>query len=173
MDQFLCAPVFIGSKTKVVNVVICITDSFLVFFSAQGLLEGKSVNEIKEKLQQGYTTAVLANYKVIMQIVNHVMYTPTYIRLHTIAMASSSARQFLCCSPLLSFGCNQFGFNRMERLLVQCESTLLFFLDITICNSDRKGQHHFPIVNSMTCFERRPKNMIDYVILKVYGAFGM
>lgn len=25
----------------------------------------------------------------------------------------------------------------------------------------------------MTCFERRPKNMIDYVILKVYGAFGM
>lgn len=78
MDQFLCAPVFIGSKTKVVNVVICITDSFLVFFSAQGLLEGKSVNEIKEKLQQGYTTAVLANYKVIIQIVNHAMYSPTY-----------------------------------------------------------------------------------------------
>ncbi|CDH49613.1 protein sym1 [Lichtheimia corymbifera JMRC:FSU:9682] len=65
VDQFLCAPVFIG-----------------IFFSAQGLLEGKSVNEIKEKLQQGYTTAVLANYKLwpAVQLVNFYA-VPLYYRL--------------------------------------------------------------------------------------------
>ncbi|ORZ07810.1 hypothetical protein BCR42DRAFT_425519 [Absidia repens] len=47
IDQVLFAPVFIG-----------------VFFSTQGLFEGKSVQEIKEKLDHGYTTAVINNYKL-------------------------------------------------------------------------------------------------------------
>ncbi|KAG0168658.1 Protein required for ethanol metabolism [Apophysomyces sp. BC1034] len=47
IDQCAFAPVFIG-----------------VFFSAQGLFEGKSVNEIKDKLQVGYTTALISNYKL-------------------------------------------------------------------------------------------------------------
>ncbi|KAL0080409.1 integral membrane protein mpv17 pmp22 family [Phycomyces blakesleeanus] len=47
IDQCLFAPAFIG-----------------VFFSAQGLFEGKSVEEIKHKLQTGYPTAVISNYKL-------------------------------------------------------------------------------------------------------------
>ncbi|KAI7871187.1 sym-1 [Spinellus fusiger] len=47
MDQFLFAPVFIG-----------------VFFSAQGVFEGKSFEEIKQKLHMGYTTALFNNYKL-------------------------------------------------------------------------------------------------------------
>ncbi|KAG2225570.1 hypothetical protein INT45_013681, partial [Circinella minor] len=64
-DQFLCAPIFIG-----------------VFFSAQGLLEGKSVNQIQEKLENGYTTAVLANYKIwpAVQLINF-YFTPLNYRL--------------------------------------------------------------------------------------------
>ncbi|KAI8141489.1 hypothetical protein BJV82DRAFT_619377 [Fennellomyces sp. T-0311] len=46
-DQLLFAPSFIG-----------------VFFSAQGLLEGKSAAEIQDKLKNGYTSAVIANYKL-------------------------------------------------------------------------------------------------------------
>ncbi|KAI8079725.1 sym-1 [Halteromyces radiatus] len=55
VDQFLCAPVFIG-----------------VFFSVQGWMEGKSVEEIKQKLDHGYTTAVINNYKLwpAVQLVN-------------------------------------------------------------------------------------------------------
>ncbi|KAI9274395.1 hypothetical protein BDA99DRAFT_497377 [Phascolomyces articulosus] len=64
-DQFLCAPIFIG-----------------VFFSAQGLLEGKSVGQIQEKLENGYTTAVLANYKIwpAVQLINF-YFTPLNYRL--------------------------------------------------------------------------------------------
>ncbi|SAL95051.1 hypothetical protein [Absidia glauca] len=47
IDQVLFAPVFIG-----------------VFFSTQGLFEGKSLDQIKEKLDHGYTTAVVNNYKL-------------------------------------------------------------------------------------------------------------
>lgn len=47
-DQFLFAPFFIGA-----------------FFTAQGLFEGKSASEIKDKLSSGYTTALVGNYKVI------------------------------------------------------------------------------------------------------------
>jgi protein Mpv17 len=36
----------------------------LAFFSVQGLFEGKSVNDIKDKLASGYTTALIGNYKV-------------------------------------------------------------------------------------------------------------
>jgi hypothetical protein len=37
----------------------------LAFFTAQGLFEGKSASEIKDKLSNGYTTALVGNYKVI------------------------------------------------------------------------------------------------------------
>ncbi|KAF7732139.1 Protein required for ethanol metabolism [Apophysomyces ossiformis] len=47
MDQCIFAPVFIGT-----------------FFSVQGLFEGKSVNEIRSKLENGYTTALMSNYKL-------------------------------------------------------------------------------------------------------------
>ncbi|KAI8342270.1 hypothetical protein BC941DRAFT_367852 [Chlamydoabsidia padenii] len=47
IDQILFAPVFIG-----------------VFFSTQGLFEGKSVDQIKKKLDRGYQTAVINNYKL-------------------------------------------------------------------------------------------------------------
>ncbi|CDS04063.1 hypothetical protein LRAMOSA07018 [Lichtheimia ramosa] len=79
MDQFLCAPVFIG-----------------IFFSAQGLLEGKSVNEIKEKLQQGYTTAVLANYKLwpAVQLVNFYV-VPLYYRLAVTNLVSIGWNAYL------------------------------------------------------------------------------
>lgn len=54
-DQFLFAPFFIGA-----------------FFTGQGLFEGKSVNEIKEKLSNGYTTALAGNYKIwpAVQLIN-------------------------------------------------------------------------------------------------------
>lgn len=47
LDQFVFAPFFIAA-----------------FFTGQGLFEGKSINEIKEKLSSGYTTALIGNYKV-------------------------------------------------------------------------------------------------------------
>ncbi|KAI8391348.1 integral membrane protein mpv17 pmp22 family [Radiomyces spectabilis] len=47
IDQCLFAPLFIG-----------------VFFCAQGLFEGKSVDEIRSKLQTNYGTAVISNYKL-------------------------------------------------------------------------------------------------------------
>ncbi|KAI9497862.1 integral membrane protein mpv17 pmp22 family [Zychaea mexicana] len=64
-DQLLCAPIFIAG-----------------FFSAQGLLEGKSIAQIQEKLENGYTTAVLANYKIwpAVQFVNF-YFTPLNHRL--------------------------------------------------------------------------------------------
>jgi hypothetical protein len=37
---------------------------YLVFFSAQGALEGKNTEQIKEKLQDGYPQALINNYKV-------------------------------------------------------------------------------------------------------------
>ncbi|ORY96237.1 integral membrane protein mpv17 pmp22 family [Syncephalastrum racemosum] len=64
-DQFLCAPIFIG-----------------VFFSAQGVFEGKSILQIKEKLQTSYVDAVIGNYKLwpMVQLVNF-YFTPLYYRL--------------------------------------------------------------------------------------------
>ncbi|KAL1932325.1 hypothetical protein VTP01DRAFT_9381 [Rhizomucor pusillus] len=64
-DQLLSAPIFIG-----------------VFFTVQGLFEGKPVNEIKEKLQNGYTSALFANYKLwpAVQFINF-YYTPLNYRL--------------------------------------------------------------------------------------------
>ncbi|KAI9316454.1 hypothetical protein BX666DRAFT_1859095 [Dichotomocladium elegans] len=64
-DQLICAPIFIG-----------------VFFSAQGLLEGRRVDEIKEKLQSGYRDALMSNYKLwpAVQMVNF-YFTPLYYRL--------------------------------------------------------------------------------------------
>lgn len=47
LDQFIFAPFFIAA-----------------FFTGQGLFEGKSVSEIKDKLSSGYTTALIGNYKV-------------------------------------------------------------------------------------------------------------
>jgi len=47
MDQLLFAPCFIA-----------------VFFSAQGALEGKNTEQIKEKLQDGYPQALINNYKL-------------------------------------------------------------------------------------------------------------
>ncbi|CAO3627684.1 unnamed protein product [Cunninghamella blakesleeana] len=47
IDQIFFAPTFIG-----------------VFFCTQGLFEGKSIQEIKDKLNHGYTSAVINNYKL-------------------------------------------------------------------------------------------------------------
>ncbi|KAM3580966.1 Protein required for ethanol metabolism [Umbelopsis sp. WA50703] len=47
LDQCLFAPSFIA-----------------LFFSAQGALEGKSMTQIKEKLDDGYPQALLNNYKL-------------------------------------------------------------------------------------------------------------
>ncbi|KAI9279582.1 hypothetical protein BY458DRAFT_30679 [Sporodiniella umbellata] len=54
-DQFLFAPCFIGA-----------------FFTGQGLFEGKSLDEIREKLTNGYTTALIGNYKIwpAVQLIN-------------------------------------------------------------------------------------------------------
>ncbi|KAI8882707.1 hypothetical protein K501DRAFT_186115 [Backusella circina FSU 941] len=65
LDQFLFAPFFIGA-----------------FFSVQGLFEGKSMNDIKEKLASSYTTALIGNYKIwpAVQICNF-YFTPLNYRL--------------------------------------------------------------------------------------------
>lgn len=62
-------------------------------------------------------------------------------------MASSTARQFLRCSPLLSLGCDECGGNRMERLLIKRQPTLII-LRTSTCKSQRKGKYHFTIVNT-------------------------
>ncbi|KAI9273413.1 integral membrane protein mpv17 pmp22 family, partial [Helicostylum pulchrum] len=65
LDQFVFAPFFIAA-----------------FFTGQGLFEGKSINEIKEKLSSGYTTALIGNYKIwpAVQIANF-YFTPLNYRL--------------------------------------------------------------------------------------------
>ncbi|KAI7895880.1 uncharacterized protein EV154DRAFT_494064 [Mucor mucedo] len=65
LDQFVFAPFFIAA-----------------FFTGQGLFEGKSINEIKSKLESGYTTALAGNYKLwpAVQIVNF-YFTPLNYRL--------------------------------------------------------------------------------------------
>ncbi|KAI8992424.1 putative integral membrane protein, Mpv17/PMP22 family [Pilobolus umbonatus] len=65
LDQVVFAPFFIGA-----------------FFSVQGLFEGKSVKDIQDKLSQGYTTALIGNYKLwpAVQVVNF-YFTPLNYRL--------------------------------------------------------------------------------------------
>ncbi|CAO3690362.1 unnamed protein product [Rhizopus microsporus] len=64
-DQFIFAPFFIGA-----------------FFVGQGLFEGKSITKIQEKLYNGYTTALIGNYKIwpAVQIFNF-YFTPLNYRL--------------------------------------------------------------------------------------------
>ncbi|KAI8067018.1 uncharacterized protein B0P05DRAFT_207593 [Gilbertella persicaria] len=65
LDQFCFAPFFIAA-----------------FFTGQGLFEGKSIRDIKDKLASGYTTALVGNYKIwpAVQIVNF-YFTPLNYRL--------------------------------------------------------------------------------------------
>lgn len=65
LDQFIFAPFFIAA-----------------FFTGQGLFEGKSLSEIKDKLTTGYTTALIGNYKIwpAVQVVNF-YFTPLNYRL--------------------------------------------------------------------------------------------
>ncbi|KAI9487328.1 MAG: sym-1 [Benjaminiella poitrasii] len=65
LDQFVFAPFFIAA-----------------FFTGQGLFEGKSVKEIKEKLSNGYKTALIGNYKIwpAVQFINF-YFTPLNYRL--------------------------------------------------------------------------------------------
>ncbi|KAI8362832.1 hypothetical protein BD560DRAFT_455524 [Blakeslea trispora] len=62
---------------------LCFSPFFIAaFFTGQGLFEGKSLNEIKEKLASGYTTALIGNYKIwpAVQIFNF-YFTPLNYRL--------------------------------------------------------------------------------------------
>ncbi|KAI9344725.1 hypothetical protein BD770DRAFT_397376 [Pilaira anomala] len=65
LDQFVFAPFFIAA-----------------FFTGQGIFEGKSIDEIKNKLSTGYTTALIGNYKLwpAVQVVNF-YFTPLNYRL--------------------------------------------------------------------------------------------
>ncbi|GAN11049.1 protein sym1 [Mucor ambiguus] len=65
LDQFIFAPFFIAA-----------------FFTGQGIFEGKSLQEIKDKLSSGYTTALVGNYKIwpAVQVVNF-YFTPLNYRL--------------------------------------------------------------------------------------------
>ncbi|KAF1802970.1 hypothetical protein FB192DRAFT_1365801 [Mucor lusitanicus] len=65
LDQFIFAPFFIAA-----------------FFTGQGIFEGKSLQEIKDKLSSGYTTALIGNYKIwpAVQVVNF-YFTPLNYRL--------------------------------------------------------------------------------------------
>lgn len=43
---------------------LILTHIVIAFFVGQGLFEGKSITKIQEKLYNGYTTALVGNYKV-------------------------------------------------------------------------------------------------------------
>jgi hypothetical protein len=80
LDQFVFAPFFIAA-----------------FFTVQGLFEGKSVTEIKDKLSSGYTTALIGNYKVKRMKEKKVKKKKIVIVIMEmyIDLASSSGCQFL------------------------------------------------------------------------------
>jgi hypothetical protein len=80
LDQCLFAPSFIA-----------------LFFSAQGALEGKSMTQIKEKLNDGYPQALLNNYKVW----HMATYKTTIQAIYTllVALASCTVLQLLRHAP--------------------------------------------------------------------------
>ncbi|KAI8972040.1 sym-1 [Mycotypha africana] len=65
LDQFVFAPFFIAA-----------------FFTTQGLFEGRQIQEINTKLSDGYTTALIGNYKIwpAVQFINFYL-TPLNYRL--------------------------------------------------------------------------------------------
>ncbi|KAL9552070.1 hypothetical protein MBANPS3_003963 [Mucor bainieri] len=84
LDQFIFAPFFIADDHTSIQCkcVLLIQLGYPAFFTGQGIFEGKSLQEIKDKLSSGYTTALIGNYKIwpAVQVVNF-YFTPLNYRL--------------------------------------------------------------------------------------------